>query len=271
MSKMFDALRRAELLRKQRNEQARNPERPVVERVPLPRLAPNAPMIAPEPGPAEPSTNGHREFSDVMFREMGILQNSVDTVLGKKPNRTLLFTSSTHEEGTTTVAMNFARLLAMNSDERVLVIEMNTRTPSLFWRLGLKKPEGVTHFMSGGVPLSAVVQPAPGKDFDVIHAGEPEPARVQLNLEREFGRLVTEAHRSYDTVIVDAPPVVGSPETPPMSGAVDGVVLVVRCERTKREIVQRSIRVIEQMNGNALGVVLNRKKYYIPEFIYNRI
>ena len=38
-----------------------------------------------------------------------------------------------------------------------------------------------------------------------------------------------------------------------------------------REIVQRSIGMIEQFEGSILGVVLNRKKYYIPDFIYQRV
>ena len=56
-----------------------------------------------------------------------------------------------------------------------------------------------------------------------------------------------------------------------MTAAMDGIVLVVQCERTKREIVQRALGMIGQFNGKVLGIVLNRKKYYIPEFIYRRL
>jgi Mrp family chromosome partitioning ATPase len=72
-------------------------------------------------------------------------------------------------------------------------------------------------------------------------------------------------------VLVDAPPIVGSPEAPPMAAIVDGVVLVVKSGKTKREVVQRSLDMIAQFDGNVLGVVLNRKKYYIPDFIYRRL
>ena len=56
-----------------------------------------------------------------------------------------------------------------------------------------------------------------------------------------------------------------------MTAFVDGVVLVVQAERTKREVVQRSMESIANFQGNILGVVLNRKKYYIPEFLYRRV
>jgi Mrp family chromosome partitioning ATPase len=84
-------------------------------------------------------------------------------------------------------------------------------------------------------------------------------------------RLFEEARRSYDAVIVDAPPIVTCPETPPLAQLVDGVVLVVHCRRTKRETVKRSVAQVEQFKGRVIGVVLNRKRYYIPEFIYRRL
>jgi protein-tyrosine kinase len=49
------------------------------------------------------------------------------------------------------------------------------------------------------------------------------------------------------------------------------VVLVVQSGKTKREVVQRSLDMIAQFDGDVLGVVLNRKKYYIPDFIYRRL
>ena len=72
-------------------------------------------------------------------------------------------------------------------------------------------------------------------------------------------------------VIVDAPPVVLCPETLPLAPFVDGVVLVVHSGRTKRETVQRSIKQLQQIQGRVLGIVLNRKRYFIPDFIYRRL
>jgi Mrp family chromosome partitioning ATPase len=56
-----------------------------------------------------------------------------------------------------------------------------------------------------------------------------------------------------------------------MCAYVDGVVMVVQAGKTKREVVQRSMDAIARYEGNILGVILNRKKYYIPGFLYKRI
>ena len=273
MSKMFDALRRAEEERRRRLSRlgGHREDRPAVEPADIPPLERTAPR--PTPAVVEPirRDGGDAPLPDDFLRELGILRNSIETLMQRKPRRTLLFTSSSHEEGTTTLATSYARLIALNSGARVLLVELNARTPSLFWRLGMKSGEGASHYLAGGRELSALVQPVEGAGFDVMHVGERDPAQIQLLLEEHFPRLIAEARQTYDTVIVDAPPIVGSPETPPMTGSVDGVVIVVQCERTKREIVQRSIDLVAQMGGRTLGVVLNRKKYYIPDFIYKRI
>ena len=86
-----------------------------------------------------------------------------------------------------------------------------------------------------------------------------------------YKSLLQDALKRYDVILVDAPPIIGSPETPRLAALADGVLLVVHAGKTKREIAQRAIEMITQLEGNVLGVVLNRKKYYIPDFIYKRI
>jgi Mrp family chromosome partitioning ATPase len=106
---------------------------------------------------------------------------------------------------------------------------------------------------------------------DVVTAGGSDPIKIQLNLERRFPKLLEEARRAYDAVVLDTAPVTTSPETPPLAELVDGVVLVVQSGRTKREVIQRALAILGQFEKTFLGVVLNRKKYYIPEFIYRRL
>jgi Mrp family chromosome partitioning ATPase len=285
MSKMFDALKRAESERRRKQEESTPlPHEPAsapvrdtssVATAPVPATAPRpwretpAPVVpaAPVPMDATPVLAFPRE----LLRELGILRNSIESRLEKRTGRVLMFTSAMHGEGVTTLALGYARLLAMHHEHRVLLVELNARTPALAARLGLSNPEGVTHYFAMRRALSALTSRPAGESFDVIHVGVPDPTQIQINLERAFPHMVEEALRSYDTVIVDAPPVVVCPETPPLSPFVDGAVLVVHSGRTKRETVERSVKQIQQFQGRVLGVVLNRKRYYIPFFIYKRL
>ena len=273
MSKMFDALRRAEAERKRKVEET-NPA-PALERVMVARVEPPVEARAVrETDRAIPLREGPAAvdaLSGDLVRELGILRNSLESRLEVGAKRVLLFTSAMHEEGVTTLAIAYSRLLAMHAHERVLLVELNARRPALGERLGIGPGDGLTHYFADSRPLSSLVRHMSGDGFDVLRVGDPDPTQIQIHLEKVFPRLREEALRSYDTIIVDAPPVVLSPETPPLAPLVDGVIMVVSCGKTKRETVQRSIKLIEQFNGRVLGVVLNRKRYFIPDFIYRRL
>ena len=47
----------------------------------------------------------------------------------------------------------------------------------------------------------------------------------------------------------------------------DGVILVVEAERTKSEVLRRIAKELESDSIHILGVVLNKKKKYVPDFI----
>jgi Mrp family chromosome partitioning ATPase len=258
---MFDSLRRAEAARKSKQSQpAAETDKPTI--TPSPALE-----AVPEPADSM-QLDG---FPETFLRELGVLKNSLESALGKSGKRTLMFASSTRGEGTTTVVSSFAKLLSLQTGEKVLLIEMNARHPSLGRKFGLQSNLGVTHFMDGGRAFDQLVQPTPQGSFDVLTVGEHDPVKIQLHLERMFPSLLQQAQQRYDTIMIDAPPVIGSPEAPPLSACTDGVVVVVHSGKTKREVVQRSLEIIGQFEGNVLGLVLNRKKYFIPEFIYRRI
>ena len=75
----------------------------------------------------------------------------------------------------------------------------------------------------------------------------------------------------YDWILIDGPPVLESPEAPTLGVVADGVVVVVQAGRTKRPVLSRSVDLLNRSGGRLLGVVLNRRRLEIPEFIYRRI
>ena len=46
---------------------------------------------------------------------------------------------------------------------------------------------------------------------------------------------------------------------------------MVEAERTRRQVVENVKNKIARNGGNIIGVVFNKRKYYIPEFIYRRL
>jgi len=64
-----------------------------------------------------------------------------------------------------------------------------------------------------------------------------------------------EVARSYDHVILDLPPTLAMPDAKTMCELVDGIVLVVRADRTPQDDVAAALDVLDRRR--ILGVVLN--------------
>ena len=56
-----------------------------------------------------------------------------------------------------------------------------------------------------------------------------------------------------------------------VASKVDGVILVVEAEKTRWQTVRKVKDSISRVGGNILGVVLNKRRYYIPQSIYKHL
>jgi protein-tyrosine kinase len=75
----------------------------------------------------------------------------------------------------------------------------------------------------------------------------------------------------FDLIVVDAPPATTFPDGPGLASQVDGVILVVEAEKTRWQVALSVKEKIQKSGGNVLGIVFNKRKYYIPERIYRYI
>jgi len=74
--------------------------------------------------------------------------------------------------------------------------------------------------------------------------------------------------KEFDLVLIDSSPLTLSPDGLAIASKVDGVILVVEAEKTRWQTVKKVRDNIAIVGGNILGVALNKRRYYIPQFIY---
>jgi Mrp family chromosome partitioning ATPase len=95
-----------------------------------------------------------------------------------------------------------------------------------------------------------------------------DPSEVDLRLlPALFGRL----RNVFNIIIVDCPPVLMGAGYVSASGLADSCLLVVEAGRTRIPVVKRAMEEIEAAGGKLQGVVLNRRKHYIPSWIYRHL
>ena len=75
----------------------------------------------------------------------------------------------------------------------------------------------------------------------------------------------------FDLILIDSSSDASNFEIIALSSNVDGVVLVVEAGKTRRHVAESVKKKIEASGGLILGVVLNKRRYYIPGFLYDKI
>ena len=72
----------------------------------------------------------------------------------------------------------------------------------------------------------------------------------------------------YDCVLLDCGAISRSMDLFRVAPSVDGVVLIVEAGRTGKDRVQRAAQVVLEARGTLLGVILTKRRYPIPNWLY---
>jgi len=195
-------------------------------------------------------------------------------ILARHPGqaiKTILFSGTTHGDGASTTAINFATTLASNCRLKVLLIEANLRTPGLHTAFRVGPERGLSDIMSNAdKPIHYIKKVEPG-NLSVVTAGSKLTGPVSLFESDRFSEFLTSIRAAYDFIILDGPPIPSFSEARVLCTKVDGVVLVIEAGKTRKQVAVRARKELEEAGGKVLGVVLNKRKYYIPEWIYKRL
>ncbi|MSP90301.1 MAG: polysaccharide biosynthesis tyrosine autokinase [Myxococcales bacterium] len=184
-----------------------------------------------------------------------------------KPLRTLLITSANPREGKTSTSTTIGIALTSSSGKCVLV-DTDLRKPRMHKIFGVSNEVGLTSFILGHQNIGDLVQRTEVPGLDVLPCGPlpPNPAEV-LHTDR-FKELLRQLQERYETVVFDSPPVEIVSDALVIASLVDGVVVVVHSEKTKREEVDQAIHSLRSVNATILGIVLSRTATRGPGYGY---
>ena len=69
-----------------------------------------------------------------------------------------------------------------------------------------------------------------------------------------------EAYNMFDIILIDTPPVLAVTDAQILANKCDGIVLVVRSEKTDKDKIVKAKQILDKASGKILGVVLNDKR-----------
>ena len=183
------------------------------------------------------------------------LRNSIQALNPDGASRTVLVTSAVRGEGKSVMTLNLALALVEIPRTRVLVIDGHVRHPSLERYLGLERRQGLTELLYGSLTLDEAVRQTSVERLDVIGAGtRPDDPRFGLFVERAQA-ILHSLKRRYDYILLDVAPAMLVAEPSMMGTIADGILLVVRLNRTPKHLVEETYQMLETLGGNVLGLV----------------
>ncbi len=173
------------------------------------------------------------------------------------PIETLLVTSSAPDEDKSTVLANLAVTMAQG-ERRTILVDADLRRPSLHEIFDVTNDQGLTSMIVEETTLDNPPLLKVGiKNLWLLPSGPLPPNPAGILGSRKMEQVIAALKEHADVVLFDAPPVVAVTDAAVLGTKVDGVLLVVRAGRTRREHAQRAKELLERVHVRIVGAVLN--------------
>lgn len=188
--------------------------------------------------------------------------------------RLLALTSSMPSEGKSTVAANLAIVIAQTG-MRTLLVDADLRRPTVQKGFGVSGGAGLAAYLSGmAASIEEVAQRTEVPNLDVVCSSSTPTQPSELLSSRRLTEFLQEAGRLYDRVVIDCPPVSAVSDPLIIAAQVDGVVMVTKFNKVRREMARKSIQRLLDAGVHLCGVVINdidfegRDAYYYSYYYY---
>ena len=199
------------------------------------------------------------EEESAISEQYKILREQLKRLRTEAGIRTIAVTSPVKRDGKTTVSVNLAAAIALEYEEKVILIDADLRAPSVHRYFNYEGSLGLTEFLSSnsGGSATSLVRDTHVNGLRYIPAGKPTRFASELLAKEKMRWLIEQVHSEFPghMVIIDSPPVLATPDPLVLSRLVDGVIMVIRARKTPKDYLAKALSVFA--SNKILGIVLN--------------
>ena len=171
----------------------------------------------------------------------------------------IVITSAFPGEGKTSVSVNLAYTIALNSPEsKVLIIDADMRSPRVIELLGLndKKRHGLSEYLAG-IDDSPVFIDSVHENLKVLLSGAQNANTPGLISSSRMKSLMQYCNNEFDYIIIDTPPVNIVSDAILLNDYVNGYILVCRADYSDINSFSDAIDNLTKAGAKILGTVLS--------------
>ncbi|MBR8832757.1 MAG: polysaccharide biosynthesis tyrosine autokinase [Stigonema ocellatum SAG 48.90 = DSM 106950] len=212
------------------------------------------------PGLAVIPAQDYSTYSAKFLEAFRLLYTNIQLLSSDRPIRSIIISSAMARDGKSTVAFHLAQI-ATAMGQRVLLVDADLRQPIIHSLSNLNNSWGLSSLITTNLPVEEVIRQLPSMNqLSVITAGPIPPDSTKLLSSQKMKRLMENFHNTFDLVIYDAPPLVGLADASLLAPHTDGIVFVVKIDKTDSSMVKRALDSLKMSRVNVLGLVANGQK-----------
>ena len=184
------------------------------------------------------------------------LAMNIQFISGNDSVKTLAITSSTPNEGKSTISIMLATSLA-EEGKRVLLCDMDFLNPSLGRYLGVRNRLDIVDVLNGVVKVDQIITETSVKRLSMVdsyHKNVPIANVVQSPKYQDF---INAVRQHFDYVILDTPPIGFSIDATMLARVADKTLLVIASGRVERAMGKDIVDQLQKANASIIGVALN--------------
>jgi capsular exopolysaccharide synthesis family protein len=228
-----------------------------------------APLLGVVPNSSSLSSDGRRRGGTLPHADaeaFHLIRSHLKFYNVDRDLRTLMVVSPSPGDGKTTIARNLAEAAA-RVGSRALLLEGDLRHPMLAARFAAPPSPGLTDVLVGAVRFDEAIRSfdvdspagegAEGRRLDVLVAGTVPPNPGELLESYAMGIALARAKSIYDVVIIDTSPLDVVSDAFSLIPRADGVIIVGRLGRSRRDVADRLRQVLTGSGAFVLGVIAN--------------
>jgi Mrp family chromosome partitioning ATPase len=190
---------------------------------------------------------------------------------GQPAQKTVMFAAIDSKNGCSSLCALIARLLAETASGSVCLVESNFRNPTLPKLLSVDNHYGLADALRQEGPIRGFAKQIGPDNCWLLSSGSLlQDSLNLLNGDRMKERL-SELRKEFDFLVIDAPPLNAYADAMVLGRLVDGVVLVLEANETRREAALRVTENLRTSKIPVLGAILNNRTFPIPTALYKRL
>lgn len=173
-----------------------------------------------------------------------------------KRHAVIQVTSPESGDGKTTMAANLALAMAQ-SGKSVLLVDADLRRPTVHQLFGVSQEIGLADILTGEIDSPNAVRETIVPGLSLLTSGATPENPAELLASSRLDELLGRLGKEFDFVLVDTPPLLAVSDASIVARRMDGVVLVLRIAKNRRQSAQRATELLEALDVSVLGVVAN--------------